>query len=205
MQMSSSMFPNKRGSLNETVFFQPARQVFLPAPRRCSQAHHGLVHLPHHTSPIHQNLRVPPCKWLHVQLFSFTNFSVEESFCVVGHKTFVSLITFVETPCQTHNLGGPWPRPAATIPREDLPRVKKRTKTRAEEGKRSAKFWTPFGLPPEAKLFLGLGPHLCSSHPTGPNFSVFGLHLPFWVVPSPYRPKFWPDAETLCLSTFVTL
>ena len=54
---------------------------------------HGLAHFPHHTSAIHQNLRVPTFRWLRIQLFTFADFSVEERLCVVGHKSFVSLIT----------------------------------------------------------------------------------------------------------------
>ena len=103
MQMSSSVFTNKTRIvliLNETVFFQVARQVFLPTSRRCSKTQQGLAHFPHHTSAIHQNLRVPTFRWLCMQLFAFADFSVEESLCVLGHKSFVSQITFVETPCQ---------------------------------------------------------------------------------------------------------
>ena len=73
--------------LNETVFFQLARQVFLPAPRRCSETQHGLTHFPHHTSAIHQNLRVPTFRWLCEQLFVFAVFSVEDSLCVVCRDT----------------------------------------------------------------------------------------------------------------------
>ena len=88
--------------LNETVFFQFARQMFLPTSRRCSKTQHGLAHFPHHTSSIHQNLRVTTFRWLRIQLFTFADFSVEESLCVIGHRSFVSLITSVETPCQEH-------------------------------------------------------------------------------------------------------
>ena len=38
--------------LNEAVFFQVARQVFLPASRRCSKTQHGLAQIPHHTSAV---------------------------------------------------------------------------------------------------------------------------------------------------------
>ena len=74
--------------LNETVFFQLARQVFLPARRRCPETQQGLAHF------CHQNLRVQTFRWLCTQLFAFADFSVEESLCTVGHKSFVSLITF---------------------------------------------------------------------------------------------------------------
>ena len=37
-----------------------------------------------------------------MQLFAFADFSIKESLCVVGHKSFLSLITLVETPCQEH-------------------------------------------------------------------------------------------------------
>ena len=80
MQMSSS------------VFLQLARQMFLPASRRCSETQHGLTHSPNHTSAIRQNLRVPAFGWLCVLLFAFTDFSVEKSLCVVCHKT----------PCREH-------------------------------------------------------------------------------------------------------
>ena len=75
---------------------------FLPASRRCSKTQHGLAHFPHHTSAIHQNLRAPPFGWLRIQLFTFADFSVEECLGAVGHKSFVSLITVVERPCQEH-------------------------------------------------------------------------------------------------------
>ena len=74
----------------------------MPASRRCSETQHGLTHSPNHTSPIRQNLRVPAFGWLCVQLFAFTDFSVEKSLCAVCHKSSVSLISFVETPCQEH-------------------------------------------------------------------------------------------------------
>ena len=86
MQMSSSVFANTTRIaliLNETVFFQLARQVFLPAFRRCSKTQHGLAHFPHHTSAIHQNLRVPTFRWLCTYSCSpAADFSVEESLCV---------------------------------------------------------------------------------------------------------------------------
>ena len=85
MQMSSSVFTKQTGIaliLNETVFFQLARQMFLQASRRCYETQHGPVHSPNHTSAIRQNLWVPAFKWMCVQLFVFTDFSVEESLCV---------------------------------------------------------------------------------------------------------------------------
>ena len=86
--------------LKKSMFFQLARQMFLPASRRCPETQHGLTHSQNHTSAIRQNLRVPAFRWLCIQLFAFTNFSVEKSLCVVCHKSFVSPISFVETPCQ---------------------------------------------------------------------------------------------------------
>ena len=44
----------------------------------------------------------PPFRGLRIQLFTFADFSVEESLCAVGHKIFVSLNTSVETPFQEH-------------------------------------------------------------------------------------------------------
>ena len=88
--------------LNETMFFPLASQLFLPAFRRRSETQDSLTHSPHHTSAIRQNLRVPAFRWLCVQLFAFTNFSVEKSLCVVCHKSFASLVSSVETPCQEH-------------------------------------------------------------------------------------------------------
>ena len=41
---------------------------------------------------------------------------------------------------RTHNLGGPWPRPAATIQREDHPRENKKAKIEREREKRE-KCW----------------------------------------------------------------
>ena len=88
--------------LNKAMFFQLARQMFLPTSRRCPETQHGFTHSPNYTSAIRQNLPVSTFRWLCVQLFAFSDFSVEKSLCVDCHKSFVSLITFVETPCQEH-------------------------------------------------------------------------------------------------------
>ena len=90
MQMSSSSVHEQTRValiLTETMFFQLDRQVFLPETRRCSETLHGLTHSPNHKSAIRQNLRVPAFRWLCVQLFAFTDFSVEKSFvCSLPQK-----------------------------------------------------------------------------------------------------------------------
>ena len=104
IQLSISVFTNRWIAfvLNRSMFFQLARQMFLPASRRCPETQDGLTHSPNHTSAVRQNLRVPAFKRVCVQLFAFTNTSVEKSLSVICHTSFVSLITFVETPCQEH-------------------------------------------------------------------------------------------------------
>ena len=82
MQMSNAMFFTKQTRialiLNESVFFKLARQMFLPTSRRCSETRHGTL----------QTTRLPSVRifgvqqsGLCVQLFTFTDFSVEKSLC----------------------------------------------------------------------------------------------------------------------------
>ena len=87
-RMFSPVFANRQITLilNEAMFFECAREMFLPASRRCLETQHGFMHSPHHTSTIRQNLRVPAFRWLCVQLFAFTDVSVEKSLCVVCQK-----------------------------------------------------------------------------------------------------------------------
>ena len=75
---------------------------------RCSSQRLGDVRKPSMALRTFHTTRLPSCRSfgiqrrLHEQLFSFTDFSVEESLCAVCHKSFVSLTMSVETSWQEH-------------------------------------------------------------------------------------------------------
>ena len=78
---------------------------------------------------------------------------------------------------QTHNLGDPWSRPVATIPREDLQREKKCANGNGRRTNQREIFGLPPFVPP---LFLGLGsqpsrPPSWPSHPPGPLLALLLL------------------------------
>ena len=85
--------------LNETMFFQPARQMFLPTSRRCSETQHDLTHSPNHTSAIRRNLRVPAFRWLRATVRLHGLQRSEKLVCSLPHKLRVPDL---ETPCQEH-------------------------------------------------------------------------------------------------------
>ena len=92
MQMSRSASQTSRITfiLDETVFFRLLDRCSCQRLDMFRKTEHGLAYSPHHMSAVLQQFGTPPFRWLYIQLFSFADFSVEESLCVVCHKSFVS-------------------------------------------------------------------------------------------------------------------
>ena len=71
---------------------------------------------------------------------------------------------------QTRNLGGPWPRPAATNPREDPRREKKRENMGAGEEKKARNFWATRRPETQMRTILTwTAPTQTTSQPEGPT------------------------------------